>query len=203
MLAVETVCFVCSNRPSSSLFSTGTLQAMRFRAARPSSATIFRTLSWLVERWKDVCRRDRRHQTTIRCATDWLDDVTFNTTWSAAKNKAKVTLGHFEKHDMVQDKHRVTSVEEWTWGQDDPCCPPSSSHTILCHIMGINTKIRQLKNIITWELLEYYLKLHLTGIVLLESYPVKALTMQCVAMVTSISTHWPKQSAHSTFNKHK
>lgn len=43
------------HQPSSSLFSRGTLQAMRFRAARPSSATIFLTLSWLLERWKEAC----------------------------------------------------------------------------------------------------------------------------------------------------
>lgn len=57
--------FASSYQPSSSLFSRGTLQAMRFRAARPSSATIFLTLSWLLERWKDACRRDRLNTSSL------------------------------------------------------------------------------------------------------------------------------------------
>ena len=48
------VCVCRVTTPSSSLFSRGTLQAMRLRAARPSSATIFLTLSWLLERWNEA-----------------------------------------------------------------------------------------------------------------------------------------------------
>lgn len=58
--AIVMVVYFTSHQPSSSLLSRGTLQAIRFRAARPSSATIFRTLSWLLERWKDACRGNRQ-----------------------------------------------------------------------------------------------------------------------------------------------
>lgn len=44
--------------PSSSLFSSGTLHAIRFLAVRPSSATIFLTLSWLLERWKEAWKHE-------------------------------------------------------------------------------------------------------------------------------------------------
>lgn len=44
--------------PSSSLFCRGTLQAIRFLAVRPSSATIFLTLSWLLERWKEAWKQE-------------------------------------------------------------------------------------------------------------------------------------------------
>lgn len=48
--------------PSSSLFSSGTLHAIRFLAVRPSSATIFLTLSWLLERWKEAWKQEIQEQ---------------------------------------------------------------------------------------------------------------------------------------------
>lgn len=79
-----------SGQPSSSLFSRGTLQAMRFRAVRPSSATIFLTLSWLLERWKDACINEKNKfwpmrlhfsHTPKQAMEMWISAITWIKMW--------------------------------------------------------------------------------------------------------------------------
>lgn len=96
------------HKPSSSLFSRGTLQAMRFRAARPSSATIFLTLSWLLERWNEACGRNRFNTST------WPFSTTRSAIFTGNGTNMDVPLREaYEKHTGIVRNSRPGHKENF------------------------------------------------------------------------------------------
>lgn len=107
-----TLCFHTSHPPSSSLFSRGTLQAMRFRAARPSSATIFLTLSWLLERWKDACRNNRGYKSPHRSTTHFiLEPVVESGRQNGVEQEGTTCVSWVRTHNSMSMK----SMEKSNW----------------------------------------------------------------------------------------